>query len=114
VVKSENQKTVDFRSVSGKDAEGVNAPLTGEVMKLEVKTMEVAARAVHETYYGKSTWKGATPAERGNARQAVRVALSAFERSGLTLKADGQSTRPAAAVAPRPSPPRPALQRATR
>jgi hypothetical protein len=54
-------------------------------MKLDTKPMEVAARAVHENYFGKNTWKDATPAERGHARQAVRLTLSALSRTGVAV-----------------------------
>jgi hypothetical protein len=69
-------------------------------MDLDTKSMEVAARAVHETYFGKDTWKAASPDDRGRARQAVRVTLSALERTGKI-----PSSKPAAAASFR-SPPK--------
>jgi hypothetical protein len=74
-------------------------------MTLDTKAMETAARAVYENYYGKNTWKNAAPADRGHARQAVRLTLNALERANLAIV-----SKPKAGAAP---PARP-LMRAVR
>ncbi len=66
--------------------------------------METAARAVHENYHGKNTWKAATPAERGQARQAVRLVQSALERAGVTLSPAPAPAQPVQGAIQRASP----------
>ena len=79
--------------------------------KANKKAVEDAARAVHETYWGKSTWKAAGVEARSQARQAVRKTLAAFEKNGLQVDqgANGAAPVSAAAVgaAPRRTPPPP-------
>lgn len=68
-------------------------------MKLDTKPMETAARAIHENYYGKGTWKTAEPSERGHARQAVRLVLAALEKQGLSVASQKEpAARPAASA----------------
>lgn len=45
------------------------------------KALEDSARAVHEAYNGKDTWKAAATKKRSAARQAVRVVISALEKN---------------------------------
>jgi hypothetical protein len=48
---------------------------------------ERAARAIHESYFGKGTYAKATPADRSHARQALRLALSALHGDKPKLQA---------------------------
>ncbi len=63
--------------------------------------LERAARAIHESYYGPDSWKQAGAPERSHARQAVRLALGAVEKNGLSILDGGPG--PKGVVPPRPA-----------